>query len=247
MKYLKYFLAIIIFSITQILLGQTAKAVDSFEKVIISPHIQATFVEGEEESVIIQESTEPEDKINIEVKSNVLRVYLDDAKETTKNETVVVNGIKRQVPIYKGKVLTIIVHYKQLKALSIKGEQSIICKSKIATETFKLKMYGESETIFKDVNFKFMDADIYGASRLTINKGTIENQKITAYGESVIDLLGVDNKNTKLKAFGEAEFKIQASDRIKLTAFGEAKLYYKGDASIDKGLNIGAVEITEIQ
>lgn len=88
---------------------------------------------------------------------------------------------------------------------------------------------------------------MYGASTLAIKNGSIENQKITAFGESTSDLLGVDNKNTKLKAFGEAEFKIQASDRIKLTAFGEAKLYYKGDASIQKGLNIGDVEISEIQ
>ncbi len=247
MKYLKYSFAIIALISVEIAVAQTKKTVNTFEKVIISPHIQATFVESNEEAVIIEESTEPENKINIEVKGNTLRVYLDDAKETTKNETLVINGTKRQVPIYKGKVLTITVNYKQLKTLSIRGEQATLCKSKIAAETFRLKIYGESQIVLNEVNFEYMDVDIYGASTLEIKKGTIGNQKITAFGESFTNLLGVNNKNTKLKAFGEAEFKINASNRIKLTAFGEARLYYKGDASISKGLNIGEVAISEIQ
>ncbi|WP_299438481.1 DUF2807 domain-containing protein [uncultured Aquimarina sp.] len=247
MKHLKHLLTLLLVTSIQLGIAQTRTTVDSFEKVIISPHIEATFVESNEESVIIEESTEPEDKINIEVKGNVLRVYLDDAKETTKNETVIINGTKRQVPIYKGKVLTITVNYKQLKTLSIRGEQATLCKSKIDRETFRLKIYGESQIVLNDVNLEYLDVDIYGASTLEIKNGNIENQKITAYGESFTNLLGVDNKNTKLKAFGEAEFKIQASNRIKLTAFGEARLYYKGDASIQKGLNIGEVKISEIQ
>ncbi|WP_299256287.1 DUF2807 domain-containing protein [uncultured Aquimarina sp.] len=247
MKHLKYFLALIVLTSTQLVIAQTKKSVSAFEKVIISPHIQVTFVESNDESVTIEESTEPEDKINIEVKGNVLRVYLDNAKETTKNKTVIINGTKRKVPIYKGKVLTVTIGYKQLKELSIRGEQATLCKSKITTESFDLNIYGESQVVFNEVNFENMDVDIYGESTLKIEKGTIENQKITAYGESVTDLLAIDNKNTKLKAFGEAEFKIQASNRIKLTSFGEARLYYKGDASISKGLNIGEVEISEIQ
>ncbi|WP_299212450.1 DUF2807 domain-containing protein [uncultured Aquimarina sp.] len=247
MRHLKYFLTLIVLTSTQLAISQTKKSVSAFEKVIISPHIQATFVESNEESVTIEESTEPEDKINIVVKRNVLRIYLDDAKETTKNETVVINGIKRQVPIYKGKVLTVTIGYKQLKELSIRGEQAILCKSKIAAETFDLNIFGESQVVFNEVNFENLDVDIFGESTLEIKDGTIENQKITAFGESLTNLLGVDNRNTKLKAFGEAEFKIQASNRIKLTAFGEARLYYKGGASISKGLNIGEVEISEIQ
>ncbi|WP_298545863.1 DUF2807 domain-containing protein [uncultured Aquimarina sp.] len=247
MKHLKYFLTLIALTVTQLGIAQTKKSVSPFEKVIISPHIQATFVESNEESVTIEESTEPEDKINIVVKKNVLRIYLDDAKETTKTETVVINGIKRKVPIYKGKVLTVTIGYKQLKELSIRGEQAMLCKSKITTETFDLNIFGESQVVFNEVNFENLDVDIFGESTLEVKDGIIENQKITAFGESLTNLLGVDNKNTKLKAFGEAEFKINASNNIKLTAFGEARLYYKGDASISKGLNLGEVKISEIQ
>ncbi|MBW1299071.1 GIN domain-containing protein [Aquimarina litoralis] len=247
MEHLKYFLALIALSIAQLLAGQTKKDVATFDKVIISPHIEARFVESTEESVVIEESTEPEDKVNIEVNGNTLRVYLDDAKETTKHKTIVKNGVKRKVPIYKGKVLTITVHYKQLETLSVRGEQAAICESKLDTDTFRLRIFGESDITINEVDLKYLDVDIFGASTLKIKKGSIENQKITAFGESFSDLVGVDNENTKLKAFGEAEFKINSSNKIKLTAFGEAKLYYKGDASIHKGLNFGEVAISEIQ
>ncbi|MGY3793442.1 GIN domain-containing protein [uncultured Aquimarina sp.] len=247
MKHLKYLLALVALTIAQLLAGQTKKNVADFDKVIISPHIQARFVESSEASVIIEESTEPNDKINIEVNGKTLRVYLDGAKETTKHKVVVKNGIERKVPIYKGRVLTITVNYKDLESLSVRGEQDATCESKLDSESFRLKVFGESRITLNEVDLKYLDADIFGASTLTIKKGSIENQKITAFGESFSDLIAVDNKNTKIKAFGEAEFKINSSNRIKLTAFGEAKLYYKGDASIHKGLNIGEVEISEIQ
>ncbi|MBQ4820420.1 head GIN domain-containing protein [Aquimarina sp. MMG016] len=246
MKYLKFYAVIIFIGTAQLVTAQTKKTVNSFEKVIISPHIETTFVKGDEESVTIEQSSVSEDKINIEVKGNVLRVYLDDAKETTKNKTVVKNGIKRKVPIYKGKVLTITVTYKNINNLSLRGEQSTLCKSDIVGNKFKLKIYGESRVVFNKVTLQDFDVSMYGESTLKVKDGTINNQEITAYGEGVIDLMDVDNKTSRLKAFGETEFKINASDHIKLTAFGEAVLRYKGNPTIKKGLNIGDVEISQI-
>lgn len=230
----------------QIVLAQTKKTVESFDKVIISPHIETTFVQGDEESVTIIDSTEPEDKINIEVNGNTLRVYLDDAKESTKSEKIEKNGTKMTVPIYKGKVLTILVTYKNIDHLSLRGEQKTVCESLINVEEFKLKIYGESVVIFNTVNIKEFDADIYGESQLTINKGRIDHQKITAYGEGEINLAAIDNKTSKLKAYGEAKFTVNASERIKFTAYGEAELYYKGTAQVDQGLSIGDSKINRI-
>jgi hypothetical protein len=228
------------------LISQTKRSVEPFSKVIISPHIETTFVQGDEESVTILDSTEPEDKINIEVKGETLRVYLDDAKETTKTEKVLINGVMQNRPIYKNKVLTILVTYKAISELSLRGEQRTVCESLIAIDEFKLKIYGESQVTFNEVNIGDMDIDLYGESQLTIKKGAIENQKITAYGEGKINLVAIDTKTSKLKAYGEAEFTINASEQIKFTAYGEAKLRYKGNASVKTGLSFGDSEITRI-
>lgn len=246
MKNLKYIAVLVLAFTCQLVVAQTVKNVQPFNKVIISPHIETTFVQGDEESVTILESTEPEEKINIEVNGNTLRVYLDDAKETTKQEKVIINGVKRKVPIYKNKVLTIVVTYKSIDELSLRGEQRTACESLIDVSTFKLKIYGESQVIFNEVNFKELDAAVYGESELTIEKGIVDNQNITVYGESVINLVEVKNKTSKLKAYGEAEFIVQASERIKFTAYGEAKLRYKGTANVDKGLSFGDSEIIRI-
>ena len=230
----------------QIAVSQTIKTESSFDKVIISPHIQTTFVQGTEESVTIEENLVSNDKINIEVSKNVLRVYLDDAKEVTKTKTVVKNGIKRKVPIYKGKVATITVTYKNLNELSLRGEQQTVCKSDLIANEFKLKIYGESLVVLNNITFKKFDVSIFGESTLEVKSGATHTQEITAFGEGIINLTEVHNKTTKLKAFGEAEFNINASDHIRLNALGEAVLHYKGNPTIKKGLSIGDIEISQI-
>ncbi|MEM7085017.1 MAG: DUF2807 domain-containing protein [Bacteroidota bacterium] len=246
MKYLKLSIEITLFLLASNLLAQKTTTVASFDKVIISPHIESTFVKGSEESVTILDSSVSEDKINIEVNGGTLRVYLDDAKEVTKHEKVIIDGVKRNVPIYKDKVLTIVVTYKNIDVLSLRGEQRTLCKDVLDAEKFKLKIYGESEVVFNEVNCNEFDAVIYGESNFTIKKGTIDRQKITAYGEGIIDLVAVNNRISKLKAFGEAEFTVQSSEHIKFTAYGEAQLHYKGSASISKGISIGDYEISRI-
>ena len=246
MKIIKHITILSLILISQMVLAQTKHMVESFNKVIISPHIETTFIQGDEESVTIIESSEPEDKINVEVKGGTLRVYLDDAKEITKNESVTKDGKKMRMPIYKGKVLTILVTYKDINALSLRGEQRTLCKSLIDEKKFILNIYGESQVTFNHVNFDTFNVDIYGESELIIKKGTTVKQNITAYGAGIINLVGVDNKSSKLKAYGEAVFKIQASKSIKFTAYGEATLRYKGDAEVNKGLSFGDSEIKRI-
>lgn len=246
MRNFKSIIIIALICIGQVMVAQTKKTVEFFNKVIISPHIETIFVQGDEESVTILENTLSDDKVNIEVNGETLRVYLDDAKVTTKHKKVVKNGMKMRVPVYKGKVLTIKVTYKNIYNLSLRGEQRTVCESLIDVENFRLKIYGESQVTFNAVNIKEFDVDIYGESQLTIKKGIIDNQHITAYGEGEVNLVEVENKTSKLKAYGEAQFRVQVSERIKFTAYGEAELYYKGSAEVSKGLSFGDSKIKRI-
>ncbi|MFP4845421.1 head GIN domain-containing protein [Winogradskyella sp. PE311] len=246
MKNLKHILIITLVILGQSLKAQSKKTVDAFNKVIISPHIETTFVQGDEESVTILENTLSNDIVNIEVNNGTLRVYLDDAKMTTKQEKRVENGMKMKVPIYKGKVLTVKVTYKTIDDLSLRGEQSIVCDSSIEVDEFRLKIYGESEVTFNAMNVKNLSADIYGESQLVIKKGVIDYQRITAYGEGEINVVDVKNRKGKYRALGEAIFRVNTSEHIKFTAFGEAELYYKGNPEIDRGFGVGASTIDQI-
>lgn len=55
---------------------QKTITVDNFDKVIISPFIQATFVEGNEEKVEIANCSVDDKLLNIEVNGSTLRIFL---------------------------------------------------------------------------------------------------------------------------------------------------------------------------
>ena len=74
-------IGILLFFTFKITFAQNTTQVDHFNKVIVSPNIEVTFIEGDEEKVTIEKSTVSDDKINIQVHGKTLRIYLDDAKE----------------------------------------------------------------------------------------------------------------------------------------------------------------------
>ncbi|KAA1242731.1 DUF2807 domain-containing protein [Aquimarina sp. RZ0] len=245
---MKFILIILMLSGSMSVRSQTKIIrVDTFEKIIISPHIQVTFKKGDTETVAIEDATVSSDKINVEVLGTTLRVYLDDAKTTTKNKTVYMNGRKQIQPIYKGTVLKAVITYKNLKELSLRGEQTFVCESLLDTENFRLKIYGESEVYLNLVQLKTLHTTIYGESYLEIKKGSIEEQKITAYGESKINTLGVDNRSTKITSYGDGSYRFTISDNLKVTAFGETTVAYQGNPDVDKGIVIGESTIRKMQ
>ena len=227
-------------------LAQTTK-VGHFDKVIVSPHIEVTFVEGDEESVNIEKSEVDKDKINIEVNDKTLRVYLDGAKEITKNKKGYRDDYGNKTPLYNGKMVTATITYKTLNELSLRGEETHICKSQLRGEKFRLTIYGESHVFLNAVNLGELRTTIYGESVLEIKSGTIDFQKYTCYGESQINSLGIQGNTGRITAYGEADFRMNVSDEISITAFGEATLAYKGNAVVSKGLNIGEVHIHRIE
>ena len=243
---LKTCISVLLFFAVKITVAQSINQVNHFDKVIVSPNIEVTFIEGDEEKVIIEKSTVSDDKINIKVNGKTLRIYLDDAKELVRNEKKYENGNKVKRPIYKGTVVTATVMYKTLEELSVRGEETIVCKSVLKGDKFRLKIYGESEVFLNDVNLDELQTTIYGESILVIKAGSVKEQKYTAYGESKINSLGINSNTTKITVYGESNFQINVSDEIKLTAFGEAVVEYKGNPTITKGLNIGEVKINKI-
>jgi len=81
----KLFFAIL-FLLTGISATAQIKMVDHFTKVIVSPYIQVTFVEGDEERVTINQIKVDENKLHIEVNNKTLRIYLEGAKDIPKYE-----------------------------------------------------------------------------------------------------------------------------------------------------------------
>ena len=100
--------------------------------------------------------------------------------------------------------------------------------------------------VLNEVSLGSLNTTIYGESTLEIKSGSIKDQKYTAYGESRINSRRITGNTAKLTSYGESVFEVNVKDEIKITSFGNAKLKYKGNPTITKGLNIGGVEIAKI-
>lgn len=253
----KSLLAVLLILICTHTFGQTgnkiaigaANSVAHFDKVIVSPHIEATFIKGDKEDVTVQSCTVSTDKINIESNGKTLRVYLDGAKEITKNEKVNDdNGRNVKKSIYKGTVLKVTITYKNLEALSVRGEENIKLTSKLDQENFDLDIYGESRVSFDgEVQLNRLRTTIYGESTLDFKSGNITDQKYTSYGESKVNAFNINGKIARVTLYGEAELNLTATDEIKITAFGESKINYKGNPQIKRNLVIGSAKINRMK
>src|SRR4030095_16180473 len=158
------------------------KIVEPFSKVVVSPYIQVTFVQGDEESVTINDIKVDRDKLHVEVTNKTLRIYLEGAKDIPKSEKDYSNGYEETHPLYNNTSVVATVTYKTLEALSIRGEEEQLCKSAITSERFTLKIYGESEVTFNELNLQELEATIYGEGSLKIKSGSVKEQNYTCYG-----------------------------------------------------------------
>ena len=221
-------------------------SVDPFDKVIVSPHIQVNFVKGDKESVYIEDISVPIEKLNIEESGKTLHIYLEGAKTTTKSEKVHEDNYDGKRSIYQGTIVQATITYKNLNDLSLRGEETFVCKSLLEGDKFQLKIYGESEVKLTDVKLNSLNTTIYGEAELKIRSGNIGKLKITSYGESEVTALDVQNEYVKITAYGEGEFRLNVSKELKVTAYGEAQIEYKGNPEVNKGIIIGETTIRKI-
>ncbi len=220
--------------------------VSAFEKIIVSPHIEIVFQEGEEESVHIESMTVPMEKLNVVVKNKTLHLFLDDAKITQPTKKEYINGYKRKISIYKGTVVKAIVTYKNINSIDLRGEEEFVFESSINTEKLQLKIYGEAQVFLNEVVLQDLQVALYGENYLEIKEGKIENQSFKAYGESEVNTVTIDNSETKLTSYGESEFQFGVSEKLHITSFGEASITYAGNPILNKRMIIGETEISKV-
>ena len=176
-----------------------------------------------------------------------LRIYLEGAKMVTKSEKVEQGNGKWKKSIYDGTMMTATITYRSLKSLSIRGEEIVKALSPINQDKLKLAIYGESKVYFNSLTTKELTVSIYGESYLEIKSGSVDDQVYRAYGESEVNTTEMDNKFTKITAYGESNFRVKVSDHLKVTCYGESTINYMGEAAVDKGIVIGEAEIRKIE
>ncbi len=232
-----------IFCMTQVLGQPSQVAIGSFEKVIVSPHIEVTFIQGDSESVTIEKARLPIDKLNVEVVGHTLRIYLDGAKIVTGSEKEYNGNRNGKRALYDGTMASVTVTYKRLKNLSVRGEEIVRVHGPLQEKDLKLSIFGESKVYVDNLIAEDLTVAIYGSSYLEITDGAVNHQLYRAYGESEVNAMKLKNKSTKITAYGESNFRVKVSDRLKINCYGEATINYFGDPVVEKGVVIGEASI----
>ena len=222
------------------------KAVEPFDKLIVSPKINVILIKGEKEHVQLSYFGVEEDEINVKVKGRTLKLYLDNARVHDKRVPAKDRRYGK-VSIYENVEVNAVISYKHLKSLQIRGEQKVVCSDPLKSEKFRIKLYGESQVKLASLETSKLKASLLGQNDLTINAGDISSQILRLMGENVINTQRVTSNYAKATSYGESKVFLNSSDLFKVTAFGESEIYYAGDATLLLGLVLGDNHIGKIR
>lgn len=222
----------------------TVKTLPSFDKVIVSPLVRLVLVAGEQESARLEYENISPDKVNCFVDDHTLRIYLDDAKITVKQQKWDDGDHRYRRSIYgKDVKVTAYVTYRKLNELEIRGEEEATCQSEITSDVFKLRVYGQATVTLASLKANELRASIYGENTITIQAGQVNDQLYRVFGESQIDAENLVGQNVATRLYGDSKLKLYASNRIGVTSFGESDVKYTGGAQLQKRLVLGDVTI----
>ncbi len=243
------FIAFLIISVTAFGQGTNTGVPDKaialmpFSKIIASPRVNVILARGDKESVRIIYNAIPKNKVNIMVKGNTLRIYLDHARVVEKQVRRYDDHYQGKTGLYSGSSITAIVTYRALKSIEIRGDGELRCDSALVAETLKLRAYGENEISLASVHATKFKASLYGENELKIRSGETERQVYRLFGENKVLTLGLKSEVAATRIFGEGRVRLSASDKVRVNALGEPIIFVEGTNYIRKGIVIGRADI----
>jgi len=228
---------------------QETRKVKPFSKLIVSPLIDVVLVKGTEESVQIDIDGVSPKKLNVKNTGKTLRIFLDRARMGTRNEKFV-DPDDPSVLIsrsrYEGARIKAIITYKNLRKIEIRGESTFVSEDRLGAEKLKIRFMGEVDARIASVDAKLFKLAAYGENDILIKGGAANRQVYKIFGESDINTAGVSSGVTKISVFGDGTVRLAADHVIKLSSFGESRIYYVGNPDITKTLVLGDTTISPL-
>ena len=168
---------------------------------------------------------------------------MDDARILDKHKRTHDESYSANISIYRDAVITAYVTYRELKVLDVRGEEEVSCDSSIDTEKFKLKVYGEAEINLASLHTKKFKAVLYGENKLKIKEGQTGHQRYRLYGANKIDTRSLSSETISTTIYGEGRLSVNATNEVRINAFGEPEVNVSGTSHISRGIVIGRTDI----
>ncbi|MEM9327330.1 MAG: DUF2807 domain-containing protein [Bacteroidota bacterium] len=211
-----------------------------FNKIVLGPHIDLELVQGPKEKASLAYRRIDREDIHLDVDGNTLRIYLDGARISSKDNQYS-NNPKKSKYAYSNVKAT--VTYNALKKLKVRGDDEVVCMSDLSGDRFKLRLFGENEVRLASVTTDKFVASLFGENDLEIDKGSVDKGKYKFFGDNEVDAIGLTSNYARAKSFGESEFRLNVDDLLRVSSFGESSFRFIGDAEVSRGFMFGDNEV----
>jgi hypothetical protein len=109
-----------------------------------------------------------------------------------------------------------------------------------------LKIFGKCNVFIDKVTIDDFELSAFGKNSFEIKTGEIKNKKIIAFGENLINTVQVNNKTTDIKSTGENSFRLNVYKKLNISTVGKCILFYRGNPIVNKGITLGDLTIKKI-
>jgi hypothetical protein len=245
MKYRSLLTLILVAAVSVVGVSQNQlieKDLKPFTRIIASPRINVVLKKGDKESIQIRYSDVTADKINVEVSSRTLHIFLDGARKIEKQVSYP-DRYQHHRSMYAGVSVTAYVTYKDIESLEIRGEQELTCDDPIEAPEFTLRAYGQNDITLASLKTEFFKVSLYGENKLRIKSGRVIEQRYKLYGENDINTTEMKSAYISTSIFGEGEFRVHSAKEVRINAFGEPIIQVNGEGKIYKRLVLGRARI----
>lgn len=215
----------------------------SFNKIVVSPKIDLVLIPGETESIRIEYSGVDAGDIIIDQSGRRVHVYLDHAKIYDIGERRRERDMFDRRERYRFAKVTAYVTFKDLKLIEARGEGDVVCDGSIVSNKLKIRAYGNMNVRLAHLDAAKVKARLYGENTMRILDGEAGHLSYKLFGENNIDSRGLTSVTASTTIYGDCRVSLYSSEEVRLTSFGDPKLFVSGSPYISKGIVLGHANI----
>jgi len=222
-------LTVLLIVITQQFYSQSTINLEAFNEIILNSGIEVSLIQDGEEFISLSDNISMED-INVKVRDGKLEVLLDE-----------LNPVKNQF-----ENAHLIIHYKTLNDISVLGNEKVSFKDRHKGSSLDIKLFDNSNLSLNEVNLDSLKVYTYGKSFFLIENGYSKKAVYRCYSKSNINTIRMKSYATKILSFGSNFVRVNASDLLDITSYGDTKIDYIGDLRVRKGIIDGRLKVKQI-
>ena len=217
------------------------RTLNSYDKLSVHPYIDVELDQGSDPKVFIVANNWDTDDVIVEQKGSKVVIYLKGAKADKINTNA--NNWKK----YRDVRVKVILTYEELKQISMKGDGTLTCWGPIEQNKFKLSLMGDCEASFDSWEVGRLKASVMGDTELDLGKGKATSQVWSIFGDSEINASSLKGDHCKIRAFGNSDIQVFATNHLQYKVFGESEISYKGNPHISASMALGESKLNRIK